>query len=98
MFCISLKGDKNISFWLSVLCTSQSKSLSPAPQPEKSGDKKQCVALKIVLGPVVQKPINSNPRLKVNEGVYFSTLRCNLLNDAIQQNFTLKEVNFEKQQ
>ena len=28
------------------------------------------------LGPVVQKPINANPRLKVNQGVYFYTLRC----------------------
>ena len=27
-------------------------------------------------GPVVQKPINANPRLKVNQGVYFYTLRC----------------------
>ena len=26
--------------------------------------------------PVVQKPINTNPRLKVNQGVYFSTPRC----------------------
>ena len=27
-------------------------------------------------GPVVQNPINDNPRLKVNQGVYFSTPRC----------------------
>ena len=27
-------------------------------------------------GPVVQKPVNANPRLKVNQGVYFSTPRC----------------------
>ena len=27
-------------------------------------------------GPVVQKPINANPRLKVNQGVYFYTPRC----------------------
>ena len=27
-------------------------------------------------GPVVQKPINANLRLKVNQGVYFSTPRC----------------------
>ena len=25
------------------------------------------------LGPVVQKPINANPRLKINQGAYFST-------------------------
>ena len=28
------------------------------------------------LGPVVQKPINANPRLKVNQRVYFYTLKC----------------------
>ena len=28
------------------------------------------------LGPVVQKPINANPRLKNNQGVYFSTPKC----------------------
>ena len=28
------------------------------------------------LGPVVQKAINTNPRLKVNQGVYFFTPRC----------------------
>ena len=27
-------------------------------------------------GPVAQKPINANPRLKVNQRVYFSTPRC----------------------
>ena len=27
-------------------------------------------------GPVVQNPINDNPRLKVNQGVYFSIPRC----------------------
>ena len=27
-------------------------------------------------GPVVQKPININPRLKVNQGVYFFNPRC----------------------
>ena len=27
-------------------------------------------------GPVVQNPINDNPRLKVNQGVYFSSPRC----------------------
>ena len=30
----------------------------------------------IHLGPVVQKPINANPRLKINQGVYFSTPKC----------------------
>ena len=28
------------------------------------------------LGPVVQKLINANPRLKVNQGVYFTSPRC----------------------
>ena len=28
------------------------------------------------LGPVVQKPINANPRLKINRGVYFSSPKC----------------------
>ena len=28
------------------------------------------------LGPVVQKPINANPRLKIFQGVYFSTPKC----------------------
>ena len=27
-------------------------------------------------GPVVQKPINANPRLKINQEVYFSTPKC----------------------
>ena len=27
-------------------------------------------------GPVVQKPINANPRLKVNQWYYFSTPKC----------------------
>ena len=27
-------------------------------------------------GPVVRKPINANPRLKINQGVYFSTPKC----------------------
>ena len=27
-------------------------------------------------GPVVQKPINANPRLKINQGVYFCTPKC----------------------
>ena len=28
------------------------------------------------LGPVAQQPINANPRLKLNQRVYFSTPRC----------------------
>ena len=28
------------------------------------------------LGPVVQKPINANPRLKINQGVYLSAPKC----------------------
>lgn len=47
-------------------------------------------------GPVVQKPIYTNPRLKVNQGVYFSSPRC-CHNVDIWQNFTLEEVNFGKQ-
>ena len=27
-------------------------------------------------GPVVQKAINANPRLKINQGVYFSSPKC----------------------
>ena len=30
----------------------------------------------LALGPVVQKLINANPRLKINQGVYFSTPKC----------------------
>ena len=30
----------------------------------------------ILLGPVAQNPINANPRLKINQGVYFSTPKC----------------------
>ena len=28
------------------------------------------------LGPVVQKPIYANPKLEINQGVYFSTPKC----------------------
>ena len=28
------------------------------------------------IGPVVQKPINVNPRFKINQGFYFSTPKC----------------------
>ena len=37
---------------------------------------KLCLQSTVIQGPVVQKPINTNPRLKVNQGVYFYTLRC----------------------
>ena len=30
-------------------------------------------------GPVVQKPFNANPRLKINRGVYFSTSKTLLI-------------------
>ena len=30
----------------------------------------------LYLGPVVQKPINANPGLKINQGVYFSIPKC----------------------
>ena len=30
----------------------------------------------IDLGPVVQKPVNANPRLKIHHGVYFSSRKC----------------------
>ena len=30
----------------------------------------------VVQGPVVQKPIKANPRLKINREVYFSTSKC----------------------
>ena len=30
----------------------------------------------VLQGPVVQNPINDNPRLKVNQAVYFSNARC----------------------
>ena len=53
--------------------------------------------LALLLGPVVQNPINDNPRLKVNQGVYFSTPRC-FFNADIRQNFTSEEVDFEKQE
>ena len=46
------------------------------------------------LGPVVQNPVNANPRLKINQGVYFSQM---LINADIRQNFTSEEVNLEKQ-
>ena len=51
----------------------------------------------IILGLVVQKPIYANPRLKINQGVYFSIISQMLFNIDIQQDFTLEEVNLEKQ-
>ena len=43
-------------------------------------------------GPVVQKPINANPRLKFNQGVYFSSPKCwSML--IFGKTFTLEEVN-----
>lgn len=49
-----------------------------------------------VLDPVVQKPIDAYPRLKVNQGVYFSTPRCCTVL-IIGKKFTLGEVDFEKE-
>ena len=34
------------------------------------------VSSAIILGPVAQKPINANLRLKINQAVYFSTPKC----------------------
>ena len=36
----------------------------------------QFVVSALILGPVVQKPINANPRLKINQEVYYSTPKC----------------------
>ena len=36
----------------------------------------ESVLRKVILGPVVQKPINANLRLKINQGVYFSIPKC----------------------
>ena len=44
--------------------------------------------------PVVQKPINANPRLKINQGV---SLLLNVFKADIRQNYTIEEVNLEKQ-
>lgn len=51
--------------------------------------------MSIHLGPVVQKRINTSPRLKVKQGVYLSTPML-LFNADIWQNVTLEEVHFEK--
>ena len=45
-------------------------------------------------GPVVQKPINANPRLRIKQGVCFSSSK-NLFSADIRQNFRLEEVNLE---
>ena len=47
-------------------------------------------------GPVVQKLINANPRLKINLGVIFLYSQI-LFNTDIQQNFALAEVNPERE-
>ena len=44
---------------------------------------------------VVQKLINANPRLKINQGVYFTTPKC--CTTLIFGKFTLEYVNLEKQ-
>ena len=46
-------------------------------------------------GPVVQKPINTNPRLKINQGLFLYSQM--LFSTDIRPNFTLEEVNLEKQ-
>ena len=48
-------------------------------------------------GPVVQKPINANLRLKINQGVLFLYSQL-LFNGDTGQNFTLEEVNLEIQE
>ena len=42
----------------------------------KSGFNTTIVNYDTTQGPVVQKAINANPRLKINRGVYFSTPKC----------------------
>ena len=56
----------------------------------------QNIARDVVQGSVVQKPIKANPRLKIKQGVYFSAWK-DLFSADIRQNFTLEEVNLEKQ-
>ena len=51
--------------------------------------------LLLVLDPVVQNPINDNPRLKINQGFLNSKV---LFNADIRQDFTSEEVDFEKQE
>ena len=48
-----------------------------------------------MLGPVVRKPINANPGLKINQGSYFCAQT--LINAGFLQNFRLGKVNPEKQ-
>ena len=55
-----------------------------------------CLQAIYLSGPVCQKPINANPRLKISQGVYF--LHSQMLFSAdIRHNFTLEEVILEKQ-
>ena len=48
-------------------------------------------------GPVVQKQINAIPRLKINQGVYFSSPKCRSTLIFGKTLCTLEEVNLEKQ-
>ena len=50
-----------------------------------------------ILGPVVQKPIKANLRLKINQGVLFLYSQL-LFNGDTGQNFTSEEVNLEIQE
>ena len=56
-----------------------------------------CCMSQTALGPVVQKPINANLRLKINQGVLFLYSQL-LFNGDTGQNFTLEEVNLEIQE
>ena len=53
----------------------------------------------VVLGPVVQKPINAIPRLKINEGVNFFSPKCcsmRLFGKTLHQKSILKNKNKQK--
>ena len=52
--------------------------------------------LSLHLGPVVRKPINANPRLKIKRLSLFLYSQM-LFNADIRQNFSLEEVNLESQ-
>ena len=41
-----------------------------------ANDDTRMIDVAILQGPVARKPINANPRLKINQGVYFSTPKC----------------------
>ena len=62
----------------------------------KNSRQKRLSATNIVLlhGPVVQKAINANPRLKINQGRLFLYSQT-LFNTDILQNFTLEETDPE---